>query len=142
MNWKECGRKRHSYALGLYQKFSSKEQSKTKKNPPSILLAFQQEFEIGTPRIDHRGVKVWRKLALSVDFLYTALLPLLSSFLLSFTDLYNMEYDFDLPVTNDPPNFHVILVISTSLLRGQSCQNKISPSSQDLDVVNMTTAGK
>jgi len=36
----------------------------------------------------------------------------------------------------------VILVIPTSMLRGQSCQNKISTSSQDLDLVNVTTAGK
>ena len=28
------------------------------------------------------------------------------------------------------------------MLRGQSCQNKISTSSQDLDLVNVTTAGK
>jgi hypothetical protein len=95
--------------VGLHQKFSPKEKARQKK-PSSILLAFQREFERGAPRIDLRGVKVWRKLALSVDFLYTALFPLLSSFLLSFTDLYNIEYDFDLPVTNDPQNFTLSLL--------------------------------
>jgi hypothetical protein len=60
--------------------FLLKKKARRKNNPSSILLAFQRDFETGTPGIDLRGVKVWRKLALSVDFLYTAVFPLLSSF--------------------------------------------------------------
>jgi hypothetical protein len=76
---------------------------KTRRNKSqSILLAFQGVFEIGAPRIDLRGVKVSGKLVQVLISFLPLSFPFPLFFYYHLTHLYNIEYDFVLPVTNDP----------------------------------------
>jgi hypothetical protein len=68
----------------------------------SILLTFQREFEIGALRIDLRCVKVSRKLVQVLISFITLSFPFSLVLYYHFNHSCNIEYDFVLPVTNDP----------------------------------------